>query len=138
MSIEEIIAKFWGLGLIALLSLIQISPIKINPWSWLGKKIGNAINHDVMAELKIQGKKIDDITEDNADTCRQRILEFNDSLLHGEKHSKEYFDSILHTIDKYEDYCEKHKGYKNSIAELAIANIKEIYSKLSKKEGGFL
>ena len=137
MSIEEIIAKFWGIGLIAILSLIQVAPIKINPWSWLGKKIGDAINKDVMSELKIQGKKIDKITESNADFCRQAILNFNDDLLHGVKHSKEYFDSMLRTIDKYVEYCNDHPKYMNSIAELAIENIKETYKKLL-KEGGFL
>ena len=36
---------------LVLLSLIEVSPIKINPWSRLAKIIGHALNADVMARL---------------------------------------------------------------------------------------
>ena len=136
MTLNEILLGGGG-GALLLLTLLEIAPIKVNPWSWLAKTIGNAFSHDVIAELKAQRVTLDSITEDNADSSRQKILEFNDRLLHKEKHSKEYFDSILHTIDKYEDYCETHPKYKNNKALLAIENIKEVYKTLS-KEGGFL
>lgn len=34
------IAGWVAIGLVALSSVVEISPIKINPWSWLGKQIG--------------------------------------------------------------------------------------------------
>ena len=33
-------------------TLIQIAPIKVNPWSSIAKAVGRAINSDVLEELK--------------------------------------------------------------------------------------
>ena len=46
--LQSLTSGQWTILVIALLSLIQIVPIKINPWSWLGKQIGRAINKEVM------------------------------------------------------------------------------------------
>ena len=136
MTLEEIL-KYGGGGLVLLLTLIQITPIKVNPWSWLAEHIGNAFNHTVIEKLREHDGKFLDMEKRDANQCRQKILEFNDRLLHKEKHSKEYFDSILDTIDDYEKYCKSHPDYPNNKALLAIENIKEVYKKLS-QEGGFL
>ena len=40
-----------GGGLIVLLTLLEVSKIKINPWSALAKAIGRAINGDVLKTL---------------------------------------------------------------------------------------
>ena len=37
--------------LLAVLTVIQIAPIKINPWSALAKAIGRAINGEVIAKV---------------------------------------------------------------------------------------
>jgi len=51
MSLQEILQ--WGGGsLLLLLTLIQITPIKINPWSWLLKCLGRALNAEVSDEIK--------------------------------------------------------------------------------------
>ena len=36
---------------VLLLTAIQISPIKINPWSALAKFVGRAINHEVLEKV---------------------------------------------------------------------------------------
>ena len=46
MTIQEILAGGGGLLLI-LMTLVQIAPVKINPWSALAKAIGKAINADI-------------------------------------------------------------------------------------------
>ena len=59
MSIQEILAALgikgvvsWGAGILLVLSmLVEVSKIKINPWSALAKWLGRAINADVLAEL---------------------------------------------------------------------------------------
>ena len=33
------------------MTLIQLTPIKINPWTWLGKAIGRAINGEVLSKV---------------------------------------------------------------------------------------
>ena len=41
----------WAVIVAACLSLVQIAPIKINPWSWIGKCIGKCINGEVIKEV---------------------------------------------------------------------------------------
>lgn len=122
-----------GILLVLLLTVLQIAPIKVNPWSWLAKKIGHAFNHDLyekisgiekgMAEMKHQAEERD------ATDCRGRILQFGDEILHDEHHSKERFDQILLDISFYEHYCDTHHEYSNNVALLTIARIKETYQK---------
>lgn len=50
MTIQEILAGGGGLLLI-LMTLVQIAPVKINPWSALAKAIGKAINADISKRL---------------------------------------------------------------------------------------
>lgn len=41
-----------GIGaLLIVLTLIQIAPIKINPWTYIAKKIGRSINGEVLDEV---------------------------------------------------------------------------------------
>lgn len=100
------------------------------------------------AEIEKLSEKIDEIGEqlqemrqetgsDRATTRRYRILRFDDEIVHDEKHTKEHFDQILDDISEYEKYCNGHKEYKNSRAEMAIKNIKRVYEKCA-REGTFL
>ena len=132
--------RLWTIIVAALggMTLVQITPIKINPWSWLGHVIGRAINGDVLKELqtvkanqqKAQEKlethiALDD--ERNADDHRTLILQFNRELLRDVPHTLEDFIEILTVIDKYNKYCDDHKDYPNSRAVHAIANIERVY-----------
>lgn len=121
-----------GGGLLAvLLTLVQIAPVKINPWSAIAKAIGKAINADVLRELDTVTQKLDTHIrvddERNADSYRTRILQFNNELLREIQHTREDFIEILAVIDDYESYCRDHKEYKNNRAVCAIENIKRVY-----------
>ncbi|MDE6260395.1 MAG: hypothetical protein K2M42_05970 [Oscillospiraceae bacterium] len=153
MTLQNLLA---GGAIVALLSIVQISPLKINPWSPLIRLVkrllrrllshlGRATNGDVLAKLdelsKAQEemqKKLNELearlnehirTDDNreADAHRTRILRFNNELLRGIPHTKEMFIQVLAEIDAYEDYCDAHEDYSNNRAVLAIANIRENY-----------
>lgn len=130
MNIHEWIIGGGGL-LCALLTLVQIAPVKINPWSAIAKAIGKAINADVLRELDTVTQKLDTHIrvddERNADSYRTRILQFNNELLREIQHTREDFIEILAVIDDYESYCRDHKEYKNNRAVCAIENIKRVY-----------
>ena len=49
MSLQEILMNGGG-ALFILLTLVQIAPIKVNPWSTLAKWFGRAINADMLKE----------------------------------------------------------------------------------------
>ena len=137
MSLKEIILNGGGLILV-LMTVIQIAPIKINPWSAIAKWLGKAINTDVLKKLdevetaqketrdKLEAHiEVDD--ERNADEHRLRILQFDNELLRDIPHTQEEFIEVLAEIDFYEDYCDGHPKYKNNRAVHAIAHIKKVY-----------
>lgn len=136
MNLTELITGGGGL-LLVLLTLVQIAPIKINPWSTIAKAVGRAINADVTKELgEIKEKLESHVTMDdrrNADGHRTRILHFNNELLRDVNHTKEEFIEVLSEIDAYERYCDEHPEYPNNRAVLAISNIKRVYDERLQK-----
>lgn len=130
MNIHEWIIGGGGL-LAVLLTLVQIAPLKVNPWSAIAKAIGRAVNADVLRELDMVTQKLDTHIrvddERNADSYRTRILQFNNELLREIMHTREDFIEILTVIDDYEGYCRDHREYKNNRAVCAIENIKRVY-----------
>lgn len=153
MTLQEIICLFkgsvspWIALLLCLSLLVEITPIKFNPLSWLAKKLGSAFNGEVMKEignLKTEmgsvNKEVKDIKKDVTDireeakereatNRRSRILEFGDEILHEVDYSKEHWDSVLLDITEYEHYCDDHPHYMNNVAKATIRHIKHMYDK---------
>lgn len=131
-EIKQLLMYGGGLTLI-LMTLIQITPIKLNPWSWLGRMIGRAINGEVLDKVNTLANDVRELKDEDAEQwaslSRSHILRFGDELLHGVPHSKEHFDQILLDISKYETYCDDHPDYKNNIANATINQIKNTYQK---------
>ena len=143
MSIQEILAGGGGV-LLVLMTLVQIAPVKINPWSSIAKALGRAINGEVMGKLEEMGQvqqntqrrldahiKVDD--ERAADMHRARILQFNNELIRNIPHTREEFIEILAEIDGYERFCREHPDYLNSRAVHAVANISRVYDERLQK-----
>lgn len=126
-----------GVFVIIIMSLLEVSKIKINPWSF----IGNILNKGVISKIeKIENDVAEvkkEIGENTATSSRYRILRFDDEILHNTKHTKEHFDQILIDIDVYEKFCDNHPDFKNNLAVMAIKHIKQVYQKCS-SENSFL
>lgn len=131
---------FWTAVIVVLLTLIEITPIKINPLSWFAKKLGKAFNGEIMKEMGNLKKEVKDIKKDVTDireeakereatNRRTRILEFGDEILHDVDYSKEHWDSILMDCSEYEHYCDDHPHYMNNVAKATIKHIKHMYDK---------
>lgn len=131
MTAKEIIYGGGG-GMLLLLTLIQIAPVKINPWSAVLGWFGKQINKDLLAQMKTMKSEIDTIRDENreihAKDCRVRILRFSDEIYLGQNHSQEHFKQILGDITHYENYCDHHPEFENQIAVAAIAQIKDTYN----------
>lgn len=118
-------------GVFILLSiLVEISPIKISPLKWLGRKINGELINKVDTLEKEMDKR-------NAVNCRMRILSFGDELRRGVQHSKEHFDQILELIDGYEKYCNNNPEFKNNKTVATTTMILEVYAECV-KENKFL
>lgn len=138
---------------IMVLSLVEISPIKINPWSvlikWIAKLLGIVDLKTEMVQVRDRmdelEKKIDNmkISEEEKEqlkealAARRRILRFNDELLLKIKHSKEMFNDILKDITDYDNYCRTHPDFVNQRAVFAEQNVGKAYKKCM-EENDFL
>lgn len=95
MTLKEILETGGGVLLIVL-TLVQIAPIKVNPWSVIAAALGRALNKDV----------IDLIEKGKAETARYRIIRFNDEIRHDVRHTEEHFTQIIEDIDTYENFVQ--------------------------------
>lgn len=106
MTIREI-ASGGGIAFVVL-TLVQIAPVKLKPWTWLARAIRRAINGDVLRKLDETRKTLDDHikTDDarNADFHRSKILRFNNELLR----------DIPHTRKTSSRFCTKSTFTKNT------------------------
>ena len=76
-------------------------------------------------------KLSDQSAERDARIARENILRFDDELIEGRHHSREYFRVILEDdVDNYERYCASHEEFKNSFTAEAVAHIREVYKAL--------
>lgn len=136
MSIQELLTGGGGLLVLAL-TVIQIAPVRVTPWSAIAKAIGRAINAEVLAELERTRIKLDNHikTDDEraADMHRARILRFNQELIRQIPHTREEFIEVLTEIDRYQRFCREHPDYPNSRAVHAIANIGRVYDERLQK-----
>lgn len=101
---------------IVLSCLIQISPIKINPISWLGRML----NKDA---IRIE-KKLD---EHIAQSYRNKIFCFQSELLSGIKHTQEQFVEVIDACEKYEAYV-RENNVQNGKATESIKYIRRTYA----------
>ena len=119
--------------------IIQIAPIKLNPWGWVLKQIGKIINEDLSEKIDDMAKKIDEVDEkvdaleaemDEKDAIqsRRRILRFADECRREKKHSQEHFTEIVEgDIKLYQNYCNTHTEFKNDKCVMSIDFIEKAY-----------
>lgn len=121
--------KVWVWLIIFIMSIIQIAPIKFDPWTLLGRFIGKFLG---ITELREEIQKIKaDMDQNKAVECRVRILRFGDELRQGNiKHSKESFDQVLDDIANYDKYCAENKDFANGRTVATTKIINEVYHDL--------
>lgn len=98
-----------------LASLIQITPLKLNPWTIFGRLLragGKYINRDIFesvnelkSDLKDLSNRADELSravdENEIDRIRYEILTFASNLSRGENFTKAEFDRIFKLNEKY-------------------------------------
>lgn len=136
LNLQELLLNGGGV-LVAALTLVQIAPVPVNPWSWLLKKLGRAINAEVLEKVEALQEKLNEHIETDdagkAERKRAFILSFNRQLMNGEKHTREEFWEALGAIDDYNKYCDSHKDFPNGRAVHAIHNIGRVYDERQQK-----
>ena len=129
MTLQKIIEEasqshaFWT---VVTLTIIQIAPIKINPWSfilkmfykficWLSRmSLAPLINKmdEINTKVDTMQSEINVVKREfevkNANDWRWDILDFFNSARNGRPHSKEEWDHAIDQVKKYERHVELH------------------------------
>lgn len=112
------------------ITLIEVVPIKINPWNTLFKWIGKAVNGDLQMQVTEIKKEVADLKKDcelkNADDMRWEILNFANTCRQGVHHSKDEWRHVMDQLVKYEDYTEA-KGISNGVIEEDSKYLRKLY-----------
>ena len=135
MTITEIFAEIasgemagWALAiLVVFLSLIQVSPLKLNPWDnifgWFGRKL-NGATEKRLAEVEKQ------ISNMWVNDHRQKILTFARECRNDIPHSSDEWTNALNVAEEYERYV-KEKNITNGIITQDTEYLRSLYQKLS-------
>ena len=135
MTITELFEKItageiagWALAvLLLLLSLIQVSPLKLNPWdnifAWVGKKMNGATEK----RLREVEKQVADMWINNH---RQCILTFARECRSGISHSSDEWSNVLNVAEEYEQYV-REKRIPNRIIHQDTQYLRKLYQELS-------
>ena len=132
MNLKEIISQLnvghVAVGIAVLLSLIQISPLKLNPWDkllgWIGKKANGATEK----RLEAVEKQIRDMW---VNSHRQCILTFAREARAGIEHSSDEWTNVLNVAEEYEKHVKEAK-ITNGIVTQDTEYIRKLYQELSR------
>lgn len=115
--------------IIALSIFIQISPIKINPWS----AIFSWIKKQLMGDLTNQLNEITkEVQTNEKDRIRWEVLDFTNSCHNGRKHTKEEFQHIDKLNKKYIKLLEQTND-SNGEFEVEYQYFKDLYAQRIRK-----
>lgn len=112
------------------ITLFEIVPIKINPWTTLFRWIGKAINGELKEQLSDLSSDVSELKSDfemkKAEDMRWEILEFANTCRIGNEHSKDEWRHVMNQVSEYEEYTER-KGITNGVIEEDTRFLRELY-----------
>lgn len=92
-NMKELLTNPWAL-LFGTVTLIEVVPVKIHPWKWLGNLFLGDLRKDMQA-LR------DEVTDMKVQNWRWNVLDFANSCKNGRRHT---LDEWKHTIDQLAEY----------------------------------
>ena len=110
-----------GAAILLLLSLIQISPVKLDPWDRIFAWVGGKLNGNLQKQVR----------EIWINMHRQAILQFARECRAGQEHSEEEWSHVLNVADEYEQYCQKNNVI-NGVVKQDTLYIRQLYQELSR------
>ena len=106
--------------LIGAVTLIEITPIKINPWRLLLSWIGNAVNGEDRKNIQEINRNLADLKKEfevnKAQEKRWHILDFVNSCRNGRRHTREEWNHAITELREYEEYT-KNNDIPNGVIE---------------------
>lgn len=115
---------------IIIMTLIQITPLKLNPWDFVLGWIGDRLNSHIVKKVDVLDEKLTEHIKESRDSSvkrkRQRILQFVEEGMDGKRYTKETFEFMMKECDDYEKYIKEHE-IKNGVIEASITEIRRRY-----------
>lgn len=139
MTLQEILT-YWGItptgGIIIIVftisGLLEVSKIKINPWSAIAQWLRNFLlkeTNEAIKEMRETQKKIqNDLAEHIAQSHRQVVIDFTTECMNGQRHTQEQFNYVFKSYRYYEEYV-KDNDLTNDEVNESIEYIRHIYQK---------
>ena len=133
--VEWIGKNLWTIIIIVSI-FIQITPIKINPWSALFKWIGKTITGNACSKIDGLIDKVEKIEKDvktnEKDRIRWEILDFANSCRNNRKHTRDEFQHIVALNDKYKRLLSETNDT-NGVFEVEYNYIQDLYAERLEK-----
>lgn len=111
------------------ITIVEIVPIKLKPWTALLRWMGRIMNGDLKKEVT---ELKQDFENTKANGMRWEILSFANGCRHKRKHTKEEWNHVITRIKEYETYVEE-KGIDNGVIEEESKYLRELYHDISMK-----
>ena len=124
--------------------LIQIAPIKINPWSVIGQGIKRILLEDITARMDDADHEnektrfavmrlLSVVAHQQVQSWRNSILDFANSCKNGRRHSQEEFANFFRIHDDYANYM--HSNHlENGQVDTSYKRVCDIYEKCLKED----
>jgi len=133
--VEWIGKNLWTIVIIVSI-FIQITPIKVNPWSALFKWIGKTITGNACSKIDGLIDKVEKIEKDvktnEKDRIRWEILDFANSCRNNRKHTRDEFQHIVALNDKYKRLLQETNDT-NGVFEVEYNYIQDLYAERLEK-----
>lgn len=138
MNLQEMVSQIGGSGIGVIvfiaLTLVEVTPIKINPWTGLLHWIGRKTNADLYNAVKVLTNDLEKLKKDfevkNANDLRWSILGFANSCRKGDRHSREEWEHVVDQMAFYEEYVEE-RNITNGVIREDTRYLRELYHKIS-------
>ena len=110
---------------------IELTPfIKLNPISWILKRVGNIMNSELLQEVATLKKEfhehLQEDDEEKINSIRKEIVDFSLSCQRDEHHTRDEFDRIFERVEKYHDLLKKYNK-ENGKINIEVNYINKIY-----------
>jgi len=121
-----------------LCTIIQVAPIKINPWDfllgWIGERFNSGINKRIN-EVNERVNNLEETIDKHIEKCdiddwkkkRNYIIKFVNEGVNGARHTKESFENVITICDEYEEYVKQNPNVHNGIINDSIYAIRTKY-----------
>jgi len=115
---------------VLIMTIVQIAPIKVNPWDFVLGWIGDRMNSHIVNKVDTLDQKltghIQESREGSIKRKRLRIISFVEEGINGKKYTKEAFENMIRECDDYERFI-KETGLPNGVIEASIEVVRSKY-----------